>query len=210
MKMNRRTFLCSLSATAGMIYLPTLSASITVTPSEVAGPFYPIVYPKDRDFDLTRVSVSKGHALGEVITLQGVVSDTEGTPIEDAIVELWQANAAGRYRHPRDKSHAPLDANFQGWAMVKSGVKGGFKFKTVMPGSYQANPLWTRPPHIHFKISKPGYQELVSQMYFPDHPLNDSDLLLARHSAEDQQRMIAKRHNEDFFHHTIVLAKVVL
>jgi len=206
--MNRRTFLCGFGAAAGMIYWPTLSASIAVTPSEMAGPFYPVVYPKDRDFDLTQVGAGKGRALGEVITLQGVVNDTKGVTIEDAMVELWQANAAGRYRHPSDKSSAPLDANFQGWAVVQSGAEGGFKFKTVMPGSYQANPLWTRPPHIHFKISKPGYQELVSQMYFPDHPLNSSDLLLARHSAEDQQRMIAKRQNEGAFYHTLVLAKV--
>ena len=137
------------------------------TPAEIEGPFYPVLAQKDKDFDLTRIQDQAGVARGRLIIIQGRILDMDGKPVEDVTVDLWQANAAGRYRHPHDSSKAPLDANFQGWAIVPSSKDGRFRFKTVYPGAYPASDDWMRPPHIHFKVSKRGYVELVTQMYFP-------------------------------------------
>jgi protocatechuate 3,4-dioxygenase beta subunit len=89
--------------------------------------------------------------------MKGSVRDTDGQSVEDVTVDLWQANAAGRYRHPHDPNTAPLDEDFQGWAIVPSGKDGEFRFKTVFPGVYPAGEGWVRPPHIHFKVSKRGF-----------------------------------------------------
>lgn len=169
------------------------NAQSAPTPSEVAGPFYPVVMQKDRDFDLTQVEGRDGVALGTPVWIAGRVIDTEGRPIADATVDLWQANAAGRYRHPHDPNDAPLDPNFQGWAVVPSGDDGGFRFKTVLPGAYPAAADWDRPPHLHFKVTRRGYVELTTQMYFPGEPLNDIDRLLLRHPEAQRPRMIATR-----------------
>jgi len=179
------------------------------TPPEVEGPFYPITPQKDKDFDLTRVKGNVGSAKGKVIVIEGKVVDTNGDPLEDASVELWQANAAGRYSHPHDPNTAPLDPNFQGWAIVPSGKGGGFRFKTVMPGSYPAANNWIRPPHIHYKVSKLGYVELITQMYFPDHPLNAKDRLLKRKTLNEQKLMIAQKTDtdEETYRYQIVLEK---
>jgi protocatechuate 3,4-dioxygenase, beta subunit len=162
------------------------------TPKQVEGPFYPKVAQKDKDFDLTKIEGQEGTALGKVVIISGAILNTDGTPIEDATVDLWQANAAGRYNHPSDKNEAPLDPNFQGWAIVPSGKKGEFKFKTIVPGSYPAANDWSRPPHIHFKVSKLGYVELITQMYFPGEKLNDTDKLLQRVPEADRASLIAK------------------
>jgi protocatechuate 3,4-dioxygenase, beta subunit len=162
------------------------------TPSEIKGPFYPVVAQKDKDFDLTKVEGRNERAKGEIIIIEGAVLDTNDNPVQDATVEIWQANSAGRYNHPFDTNDSPLDPNFQGWAVVPSGNNGGFRFKTIFPGSYPASVNWTRPPHIHYKISKLGYTELVTQMYFPGHLLNNKDWLLNRKSPEERKLMIAK------------------
>jgi len=188
---NRRNFLKK-SLIGGSVVISPAVISAVVTPPEIEGPFYPITAQKDKDFDLTQI---KGHdhaALGEVVTIRGRVVNTEDEVIEDATVDIWQANAAGRYSHPHDENPAPLDPNFQGWAIVQSGQKGGFKFKTIVPGEYPVSKEWTRPPHIHFKVSKNGYEEVVTQMYFPDHKLNQVDNLLQGKSAAEQKMMIAQ------------------
>jgi len=166
----------------------------TPTPAEIEGPFYPLTPQKDTDFDLTSVKTQAG-------ILQ---------PLEDASVDIWQANSAGRYRHPHDKNPAPLDANFQGWAIVQSGKQGAFRFKTIMPGEYPASSSWTRPPHIHFKISKTGYIELVTQMYFPDNKFNETDLLLQRKPLKERPLMIAHKINDEpeTYEYNIVLTAI--
>jgi protocatechuate 3,4-dioxygenase beta subunit len=179
------------------------------TPAEIEGPFYPVLAQKDKDFDLTRIQGQAGVARGKIIIIQGRVLDTDGKPVEDATVDLWQANAAGRYRHPHDANKAPLDPNFQGWAIVPSGKDGGFRFKTVYPGAYPASDSWMRPPHIHFKISKRGYVELVTQMYFPGEELNDVDLLLKRKRIDERPLMIATRlqGEAEIYQYDVVLEK---
>ncbi len=170
---------------------------LTQTPPEVPGPFYPVLPQKDKDFDLTRIEGQSSVAKGQVIWIEAEVLDLTGKPIEGVSVELWQANAAGRYRHPHDTNPAPLDPHFQGWAIVASGKEGQIRFKTIMPGAYPASKTWTRPPHIHFKISKRSYMELITQMYFPGHRLNETDHLLKRKRVEEQKLMMASRVKED-------------
>jgi len=92
---------------------------------------------------------------------------------------------------------------------VPSGTAGGFRFHTVMPGSYPAGPGWERPPHIHFKVMKRGFVELITQMYFPGHPLNETDRLLQRKTDAEQKLMIAEvlRERDSDFHYRIVLER---
>jgi protocatechuate 3,4-dioxygenase beta subunit len=200
MKKSRRKFIRDGLLGAGLVgsalgystrakgdYLPKLN----LTPNEIEGPFYPVSQQKDQDFDLTQVEGRSGSAKGQEIWIHCRVLDSSDLPVEDATVDLWQANAAGRYRHPHETNDAPLDPNFQGWSIVPSGSDGGLKFKTIMPGSYPASRGWSRPPHIHFKVTKKGYVELITQMYFPEHPLNEKDLLLQRKGPQEQKLMIA-------------------
>ena len=211
---SRRTFIKAgmVGGLAAALSKLTRAADSTVhlpTPTEIEGPFYPITPQKDKDFDLTRIEGRSGIAQGRKIFIEGQVLDTDGQPVENATVDLWQANAAGRYRHPYDSNPAPVDPNFQGWAIVQSGRQGRFHFKTVLPGAYPASGNWMRPPHIHFRVSKRGYLELVTQMYFEGQELNRSDLLLMRKSELERQSMVARRIKDEpeTYRYTIVLQK---
>ena len=189
---NRRGFIKHSVIGASLVAISNTALAGEVTPNEIKGPFYPVTPQKDQDFDLTQVEGKANVAQGEVVMIQGHVLDTTGQPIENATVDIWQANAAGRYNHPHDENPAPLDPNFQGWAIVQSGQQGGFKFKTIVPGAYPVSAQWKRPPHIHFKVSKAGYQEVVTQMYFPGHELNQVDKLLQGKSLDEQKMMTAQ------------------
>jgi protocatechuate 3,4-dioxygenase beta subunit len=208
-KKNRRNFIKN-GVFGGVLGLFASSAyADSPTPKEIEGPFYPVFAQKDQDFDLTRIEGKQGVAKGKIIIIQGQVLDTDGKPLENVTVDLWQANAAGRYRHPHDSNKAPLDPNFQGWAIVPSGKDGKFYFKTIYPGTYPASNTWQRPPHIHYKVSKKGYIEIITQMYFPDHKLNDLDLLLNRKSKDERKLMIASkvRDKPETYQYNIVLQK---
>jgi len=211
MKTSRRTFLKSTLLGSLWGYIQLVHAKVgklEPTPSEIEGPFYPITPQRDKDSDLTRIVGRNGTAQGEVVWIEVHVLDTTGATIPDVQVEIWQANSAGRYRHPRDANKAPLDPNFQGWAIVASDDAGKLKFKTVKPGAYPAADGWSRPPHIHFKASKQGYSALTTQMYFPNEPLNELDLLIRRKSKEALGQMTAISMDGDAkFAYTIVLQK---
>jgi len=206
---NRRTFIVGC---IGLFPVSALAEKFVrqVTPSEIEGPFYPIFPQKDQDFDLTQIAGHTEQALGAQIYIKGSVRDADGEPLENATVDIWQANAAGRYRHPHDSNPAPIDPNFQGWAIVQSGTHGHFSFKTVMPGAYPASNRWTRPPHIHFKVSKIGYVGLTTQMYFPDHPLNQKDRLLQHKNEAERKLMIAQKieDEQNSYSYTIYLKKL--
>ena len=196
---NRRKFIQTSVYGSFLALFSKDSLARTVTPAEVEGPFYPVTPQKDKDFDLTSINGLERTAKGQLVFIQGKVVDKNSNPIEDATVDIWQANAAGRYRHPHDANPAPLDPGFQGWAIVQSGKKGSFKFKTIVPGAYPVNKDWVRPPHIHFKVSKRGYSELTTQMYFPGNELNEPDRLLQRKSKTDQELMIARKISDEPF-----------
>lgn len=193
---NRRKFL-KFSALASFFgFTSSATQASPFTPPESEGPFYPRSPQKDLDFDLTVVDGVNKKAKGQIVFIQGHVVDENAQPIEGVTVDIWQANAAGRYRHPDDTNPAPLDPGFQGWAIVDSDKGGSFRFKTIVPGAYPVNEQWERPPHIHFKVSKKGYRQLTTQMYFPGNELNRSDWLLQRKSKPEQVLMIARKVSE--------------
>ena len=163
------------------------------TPRQTEGPFYPVHKQDDKDTDLTQIQGNSESASGEVIHVRGRVFDMNGDVIKNAFVDIWQANAAGRYRHYKDPSKAPIDPNFQGWGQAYTDADGRYGFKTIMPGAYPAGPGWTRPPHIHFKVSKQNYYSLTTQMYFPEQELNKIDRILQDLSKADQDMVVAKR-----------------
>ncbi|WP_297745604.1 protocatechuate 3,4-dioxygenase [Nitrosomonas sp.] len=191
----------------------SLAKALMPTPPEVEGPFYPVTPQDDKDYDLTRVKGRNSVAEGKHIIVRGSVLDIQGQPVPHATVEIWQANAKGRYRHPRDPNPAPLDANFQGWAIVTADEHGEFRFKTVMPGAYPASRNWMRPPHIHFKVFNKGYANLTTQMYFPDEALNETDLLFNEKKPAERLLMIARKRGQseteglDIYEYAIVIRK---
>ncbi len=161
------------------------------TPPQTSGPYYPTHDRPDEDPDLTRVKGRPDRASGEVVYVRGKVLDEACRPVEGALVEVWQANTWGRYDHEGDAGNPrPLDPNFQSWAEMLTGKDGGFRFKTIKPGAYPADDSgWIRPPHIHFRVSRRGYHELVTQMYFAGEPLNDEDRIRAALDPEDRERV---------------------
>lgn len=179
------------------------------TPPHIEGPFYPITPQTDKDADLTRLGDSAEIAKGEIIIVEGQVLSDDGAPIPEAVVDIWQANAAGRYAHERDPNPAPLDPHFQGWAILKTDGEGRYRFKTVKPGAYPISARWTRPPHIHFKVSRRGFHEITTQMYFEGEPLNDGDRLLNQLEEARRPALIATRKGETSpFRFDVVLKKV--
>jgi protocatechuate 3,4-dioxygenase beta subunit len=119
-----------------------------------------------------------GEPIGERIVVTGRVLDGDGRPVAHQLVEVWQANAAGRYRHQRDQHPAPLDPNFSGLGRCLTGADGSYRFVTIKPGPYpwrNHHNAW-RPAHIHFSVFGSSFaQRLVTQMYFPGDPLFDRD-----------------------------------
>ena len=136
------------------------------------------------DGDLT--SQHSGEALGERIIVSGRVLDEDGRPIRGALVEVWQANAGGRYKHEVDQHPAPLDPNFSGAGRVLTDEAGTYRFVTIKPGAYpwgNHENAW-RPAHIHFSLFGRAFtQRLVTQMYFPGDPLFAFDPIF--HSVRD-------------------------
>ncbi len=148
------------------------------TLSEVTGPGPAVSATTGEDGDLTRNMGTGEEAIGERIIVTGRVLDDEGRPVPNALVEVWQANAAGRYRHRVDQHHAPLDPNFLGFGLCLTDEDGVYRFTTVKPGAYpwgNHENAW-RPAHIHFSLFGASLlSRLVTQMYFPGDPLQDLD-----------------------------------
>ena len=163
-------------------------AAMQRTPDQILGPFYPLK-PLGQNADLTRVPGRPGRAEGQVLDVMGRVLNLKGEPVRDAKVEVWQANAQGRYTHPSDTNPAPLDPNFEGTAVLTTDGDGRYRFKTIKPAAYPAGPNRMRPAHIHFQVS--GRQDrLVTQMYFEGDPYNDTDRFLQ--TAGRTELLIAK------------------
>ena len=148
------------------------------TPQLTLGPFYPRDKPVDSDADLTWIEGHRERALGEAIEVQGTVFDRKGAPLPRVVLEIWQANNAGRYAHPNDHNPAPLDPNFQGYAALRSDAAGQFRLTTIKPAGYPAGGGMLRPPHIHFRFDASGARG-ATQMFFPGERLNDTDSVLA-------------------------------
>ncbi len=142
------------------------------TLSEVTGPVFGMDDVKPGDSDLT--SQHDGEPQGERIVVSGRLLDENSKPVANALIELWQCNAAGRYRHAVDDHDAPLDPNFTGVGRVLTDAQGNYHFRTIKPGAYPWRNHYNawRPAHLHFSIFGIGLvQRLVTQMYFPGDPL---------------------------------------
>ncbi len=146
------------------------------TPEIAMGPFYPVLKPLDKDADLTAIAGKTGRAEGKIVHLTGRVLNQKGEPVAGAKIEIWQANTHGRYTHPSDPNTAPLDPNFQGFAVLRTDKEGRYRFKTIKPGPYSVGPTVQRAPHIHFDVEGKA-NRLVTQMFFPNEALNDKDPL---------------------------------
>ena len=148
-----------------LVYLPQMLTEIT-------GPrLGPVRISGELDRDLTRQHA--GEPIGERIIVSGVLRDTEGKPLRDTLVEIWQANSAGRYAHRWDRWPAPLDPNFSGAGRCMTDSEGRYRFTTIKPGPYPWGNHYNawRPAHIHFSLLGRAFtQRLVTQMYFPGDP----------------------------------------
>ena len=162
--------------------------------SELTGPVYGHETLGELDADLTRNARKAAEPLGERIIVTGRVLGDDGRPLADTLVEVWQANACGRYVHHVDQHDAPLDPNFLGAGRCVTDAQGRYRFMTIKPGAYpwgNHHNAW-RPQHIHFSLFGPTIAtRLVTQMYFPGDPLLALDPVYHSAPAGARERMIA-------------------
>lgn len=171
---------------------PANQCSMKKTPAQPEGPFYPVVDQVDTDADLIRVSGANQIARGEIVIIEGVLTDQFCHPVAGALVEIWQACDTGKYDHPSDPNPAALDPNFQYWGKAVTDKNGFYRFRTIIPGAYPAGGNWVRPPHVHYKISALGYKELITQMYFSGNDLNAKDRILRSLPQSEQEKVIVQ------------------
>jgi protocatechuate 3,4-dioxygenase beta subunit len=171
--MKRRTLLKSLlaSSLAGGTD-PALAQSLTATPAQTEGPFYPDKLPLDQDNNLIFINGRQTPAAGEITDLTGRIVDLHGKPLPGVTIEIWQVDHNGHYIHSADAS-AKNDANFQGFGRFETGRNGEYRFRTIKPVPYPG-----RTPHIHVKLRKGGLELLTTQLYVQGHPLNERDGVL--------------------------------
>ena len=186
----RRNALKLTALAASAVALPSLLIHPAIaqvprrlTPSQSEGPFYPDQQLQDADADLLK----NGHVAysnGQSAWVNGVVSDLEGKPVSGAIVEIWQCDAQGIYRHSRSSGAAPMA--FQGFGKVQVGADGRYRFRTIKPVAYPG-----RPPHIHMKIKLGNRELLTTQMYVAGDAANARDFLTRSLSTSDRSLLEA-------------------
>ena len=151
------------------------------TPSQTEGPFYPVDFPKDSDYDLLR-NGNLTYPVGQAAWLEGSVSDLAGRPVSGAVVEIWQCDGAGHYHHAGDGGRA--DNRFQGFGRVTAGADGSYRFRTIRPVAYSG-----RSPHIHVKVKLGRRELLTTQLYVANDPNNASDFLWRSMSTADRDAL---------------------
>jgi protocatechuate 3,4-dioxygenase beta subunit len=175
-----------------------LPLRIPPTPTEVTGPVFGHERVGPLDHDLTRQH--EGEAIGQRIIVTGQVLDAGGRPVPDALIEVWQANASGRYRHVGDQWAGPLDPNFSGGGRTATNADGAYRFVTIKPGAYpwgNHHNAW-RPAHIHFSLFGRSFsQRLVTQMYFPGDPLFFQDPILNSIPDEAGRQRLVSRYDHE-------------
>lgn len=175
---GRRTLTVGLSAAVATLIVPLSNSlaqsSLIPTPRQTTGPFYPADWTGDVDDDLVRVRGEAARAMGDVLHVSGRVLDVAGEPLAGASVEIWQCDAQGVYRHPRDEgADRRRDAGFQGRGLTRTDSQGRYSFRTIRPVPYGQ-----RTPHIHFKVEPAERSTLITQMYVFGEPRNERDGLL--------------------------------
>src|SRR6478736_5030338 len=170
---RRRLFLASCAA--GVLGTPfwtvrgAFAEELVKTPAQTEGPFYPDKLPLDTDNDLIVVNESITPAVGTITHLSGRVLDAKGSPVRNALVEIWQCDSNGVYLHT-DDDHAAREKNFQGFGRFLTASSGEYYFRTIKPVAYPG-----RTPHIHFKLKQGEKELLTTQCYVKDDPGNDKD-----------------------------------
>lgn len=174
--LNRRGFVSGMALGAAAFATRGLLAdelSRTLTPSQMEGPFYPNKLPLDTDNDLLIVNDGITPAVGEITHLGGRILDTNGNPLRNVLVEIWQVDNNGVYLHSGSAGHERRDSNFQGFGRFLTGSSGEYYFRTVKPVPYPG-----RTPHIHFKLHKGGEELLTTQLYIKGEQRNERDGVL--------------------------------
>lgn len=174
---------------AALALLPAACATAQTpgaTPRQTAGPFYPTDWSGDADADLVRVTGAAAQAQGVVTHLRGRLLAADGRPLSGARIEIWQCDALGVYRHPRDRE-AQRDMGFQGRGRMLVNADGGFAFRTIRPVAYPG-----RTPHIHVLVAAPGRPELITQLYVADDPGNARDFLFNRLSEPVREMVLLR------------------
>jgi protocatechuate 3,4-dioxygenase beta subunit len=185
-KGRRRLLAAGTLGLSGLAMAPAVVAGLLRTPPQSRGPFYPLQLPLDSDNDLVTVANRPALARGVITDLTGQVRNERGRAVAGARVEIWQCDAYGRYHHPWDRRDVPLDENFQGYGGFTTGADGGYRFRTIRPVPYPG-----RAPHIHFAITTPGAEPLITQMYVAGAKENARDGLLNRiRDPKQRQRLI--------------------
>ncbi len=196
-RLSRRGLLRSTMAVGVGLAVPTVAfgRQCEKTPAQAEGPFYMNTWdrikPAPHHNDLTWASDPSKKAEGEVIFLTGQVTDLDCKPLDGAVVEIWQACRTGRYAHIADPSPAWLDPNFRYFGEFVTDENGMYSFKTIKPGAYPVGSNWTRPAHVHFKVSAGlTTQMLTTQMYFAGDRHLGADRLLKNVPKPEQKRLI--------------------
>jgi protocatechuate 3,4-dioxygenase beta subunit len=182
---RRIVFWLGACALAPLATTPALANESPPTPRMTEGPFYPRIFPKDSDADLTRFEGRTAVAEGTVIDVGGRVLDRSGKPRAGTRVEIWQCDAKGQYHHVGEPEGRG-DPNFQGWGAVATDSEGRYRFRTIRPAPYSG-----RAPHIHFTIAENGRRRLTSQMFVEGDPGNERDGLY-RHLGADAKLVTMK------------------
>ena len=172
--LTRRSFLQTSIQLSPFFSTPGLFAErLSLTPHQTEGPFYPDLLPLDTDNDLLILNDSLTPAVGIVTYLSGTVSDKNGSPVPNALMEIWQGDSHGVYLHSRGGSRSKRDSNFQGYGRFLTDSKGRYSFRTLKPSPYSG-----RTPHIHFAVSSKGKRLLTTQCYIKGEPRNKMDFIL--------------------------------
>lgn len=170
-----------IAATAAPAWLTPARAqgkTLRPTPGQTEGPYYPVAFPADTDFDLLRTGAA-AYGKGQPAWVSGTVTDTRGVPLAGGVIEIWQCDQDGHYHHPGDGGRA--DPTFQGFGKVTLGKDGGYRFRTLKPAPYSG-----RTPHIHVKVKLDGQELLTTQFYVQGDPGNARDFLWRRLGEEGQ------------------------
>lgn len=163
--------------------------SLLTTSSQTVGPFVSIGFAW-----LTTTDIAPPGVAGERVAVEGRIVDGDGKPVSDAVVEIWQANARGKYAHPDDRQDKPVAAGFRGFGRIPTDGQGGFRFTTIKPGNVPGPGATTQAPHLVVSIFMRGLlKRLISRIYFPDDPANATDAVLALVPADRRATLIAKQ-----------------
>ncbi|UCB55007.1 MAG: hypothetical protein JSW45_00235 [Thiotrichales bacterium] len=162
-------------------------AALMPTPRQTAGPFYPVELPLDDDNNLTEVAGKSGKAKGIISDVSGRIIDINGRPLNGLRIEIWQCDANGRYRHPRETASRPIDENFQGHGFTVTNAEGLYRFRTIRPVPYPG-----RTPHIHVAVFPQGEDPFITQLYIAGEQRNESDFLYNRIPRDKRELVTAE------------------